>query len=895
MAKRKSKTSNKKTSPRRASASTKKSIKPASRQARKTTRKTKTEQPLFDDHPDPSDEAHNSEGHASEVGGDATPIEVGERLVPVSVRDAAQTRYLNYSLSVITSRALPDVRDGLKPVQRRILYTMFRQRLDSTAKHRKCATVVGDVMGKYHPHGDGSIYDALVRIAQPFSLRMPLIDGSGNFGSLDGDSAAAMRYTECRLAAISSEILRDLSTRTVPYQPNYDGREEEPVVLPSRLPNLLVNGSQGIAVGMATNIPPHNLREVCNALLKLLNDPEIKDYQLVANDAVQGPDFPTGGLITNTKEELREIYQTGSGTIRMRGTFRMTNAFELAQEAERESGKRKSKSKKPTKRTRADKSAVEQRVLQINAIPYGVNKANLVESMAELIYNGKLPLVEEIRDLSGEDVRIDLVLKKNADENKVLAYLFKNTALQSNFNVNMTCLEPTTNVRVGAPNRLGLKEILWHFLHFRFEVITRRLENELRVLESRIHILEGFALIFDALDEIIRIIRKSDGKADAAEKIMKRFPAGKGGLDAEQTDAILELKLYRLAKLEINLILDELADKKKRVRAINRLLNDDAKDTLDSGRWGIVRSEIEELSASFANDPNAKRRTTIETIEEVEYSEEDFIVAEDCYVLATVDGWVKRQKQIADPTKSRLRQGDALLDCVAGSTRATVAFFSTLGVCYTARISDIPQSTGFGEPIQKLFKLKDGERIISMISLDARSIGDIFADPKKPEYCPEVHALAVSDNGFALRFGLENFIEPSTRSGRKYARPAKGGQMIGVQAIHGSETILAISENCRAMICPVEEINYLSSAGKGVTLIRLGAQDRILGFKASTGDRDLLTVETNRGAKKTISTAKYRVTGRGGKGIEIQKNGKIAKVVHSDVTSVEQLPESEED
>ncbi len=771
----------------------------------------------------------------------------------VSLRQAAQERYLNYSLSVITSRALPDVRDGLKPVQRRILFTMNQQGLTATAKHRKCAKVVGDVMGNYHPHGDSSIYEALVRMAQPFSLRMPLIDGSGNFGSVDGDNAAAMRYTECRMTPAANEILRDLATRTVAFKANYDGSREEPVVLPSRIPNLLVNGATGIAVGMATNMPPHNLKEVCNALLKLLKNPEIKDYQLVAEDAVRGPDFPTGGHITNTKDELREIYRIGQGTIKLRGTAKVVAQGRGA------------------------------RVLQMTSIPFGVNKAAMVERINELVLAGKFPLIVEARDLSTEELRVDLQLKKDADENKVLAFLYKHTDFQKNFNVNMTCLVPTENPEVGAPNRLGLKEILWHFLHFRLEVLTKRLENELAALERRIHILEGFAMVFDALDVIIRIIRKSDGKADAAEKIMKRFPPKKGigGLDAEQTDAILELKLYRLARLEINVILNELKDKKKRAREIRKLLADDAEDYSQSGRWKIIRSEIESIITEYGKDKTNKRQTAIIAVEEEpEYNAEDFILAENCHILITRDGWVKRQKLIADPSKSRVRQGDSVLACVAGSTRETIGFFSAKGVCYTARMVDIPASTGFGDPVQKLFKMKDGDKIVAAMSFDPRVLGgEIREDPKNPDLCPELHAFAASSNGFALRFGLEAFVEPSTRSGRKYARVTGDAAIIDVAAITGSETILAISKNCRAMICEIEEINYLSGAGKGVTLIRLAKDDQLLGFKCSTGDRDLLTVKTNRGAKKTISTTKYRVTSRGGRGNEIQKNGKISEIV----------------
>jgi DNA gyrase subunit A len=785
-----------------------------------------------------------------------------QNIEPVSLRYAAQDRYLNYSLSVITSRALPDVRDGLKPVQRRILFAMSQLGITSDAKPRKCMYVCGNVTGNYHPHGDVSVYDALVRMAQPWALRETLIEGIGNFGSIDGDNPAAPRYTECRMSPIASEVLKDLGTKIVPHKLNYDGSRQEPVVLPSRMPNMLVNGATGIAVGMATNIPSHNLAEVCRALIKLLNDPEIKDYQLVANDAVQGPDFPTGGQIINTKEELREIYRTGQGSLKVRGTTLLTD--------EGRSGK----------------------TLQINSIPYGVNKAVLVERIAEIVMSSKMPLIEDVRDLSTDEIRVDLQLRKDADEAKVLAYLYKNTPLQTNFNVNMTCLVPTENPEVGRPERLGLKEILWHFLHFRLDVVTARLEHELDGLLRRMHILEGFVLIFDALDEIIRIIRRSDGKADAAEKIMKRFPADKGGLDAEQTDAILELKLYRLAKLEINLVQAELEEKQKRAKQIQRLLKENTDDTISSGRWKIVREEIEGLINDYGKSKAGARRTQIITVEEEpEFNAEDFIVAEDCHVLLSTDGWVKRQKQIADPSKSRLRDGDRVLTCVAGSTRATVAFFSSGGVCYTARMVDIPASTGYGEPIQKLFKMKDGERIVAAISLDPRVIGNIAEDPKRPEYCPEIHGFAATSNGFALRFGLEQFVEPSTRSGRRFARVAPGAEVVGVDAIDGKETILAISVDCRAMVCPAEEINYLSGPGKGVTLIKLTKTDRLLGFKASSGDRDLLVVETNRGAQKTISTVKYRVTSRGGRGTEIQKNGKISAIVSQPPQTPEPLPE----
>src|SRR5437867_9280274 len=487
---------------------------------------------------------------------------------PVALHEAAQSRYLNYALSVITARALPDVRDGLKPVQRRILYTMWQQNLTADVKHRKCAKVVGDVMGSFHPHGDAALYETLVRMAQSFSLRYPLVDGSGNFGSLDGDSAAAMRYTECRLARISDEMLIEIEQTTVPFRPNYDGTKTEPVVLPARLPNLLVNGTTGIAVGMATNVPPHNLGEVATALVKLLDNEDMGNAQLCRY--IKGPDFPTGGQILNPPEELKQIYKTGSGSIRLRGTW------DIGPE------------------TRSTKT------IYIDSIPYTVNKAQLVEGIGQIAESRKLPQLVDVKDLSTEDVRIAIEMKKDADEKMVMAYLFKHTSLQINFAVNLTCLIPTENLEVGRPERLDLKSILWHFLHFRLEVVTKRLEHELAALKKRIHILEGFETVFDALDEIIKIVRKSDGKADAAEKLMARFE-----LDADQTDAILELKIYRLARLEILVIRQELEDKRKRARQIGALLKD------EDSRWKLVRSELEDVQKKYGDAKIDKRRTSI--------------------------------------------------------------------------------------------------------------------------------------------------------------------------------------------------------------------------------------------------------------------------------------------
>jgi len=777
------------------------------------------------------------------------PPAPGDGSSAVALHEAAQARYLNYALSVITSRALPDVRDGLKPVQRRILYTMWQQNLTADAKHRKCAKVVGDVMGNYHPHGDSAIYETLVRMAQPFSLRYPLVDGSGNFGSLDGDAAAAMRYTECRLARLSDEVLREIEQETVHFRPSYDGTKQEPVVLPSRIPNLLANGATGIAVGMATNIPPHNLHEICTALVKLLDDPDLSSVQLCR--WVKGPDFPTGGHVLNSPAEIKEIYRTGSGSIRIRSTWELGG------------------------------SSRSSKMLYVTSVPYGVNKAQLVEQIGDVVLSRKMPHLVDVKDLSTDDVRIELELKGGADENLVMAYLFKHTSLQTTFAVNLTCLVPTENPEVGRPERLDLKQMLWHFLHFRLDVVTSRLEHELAQLEKRIHILEGFEKIFDALDEIIRIIRKSDGKADAAEKIIKRFE-----LDAEQTDAILELKLYRLARLEILVIQNELGEKRKRARQIGTLLKD------EGSRWTLVRDEIAEIQKKYGDPKIDPRRTKIEETEEVEYSADAFIVDEDNIVIVSRDGWMKRQKEVKDLSTTRLREGDAVLAALAGSTRATAVFFTNFGTAYTCRFVDVPASTGYGEPVQKLFKFKDGERVIAAFSLDPRVSGDIgsasadaSADkaPADVAEAPPVHAIAVTSDGYSLRFSLAGFVEPSTRSGRRYARVPDGAEVVAVARTTGEETVIAATKEARAMLCPAEEINFLSGPGRGVILIKLGDEDRVIGAIVSTGDRNLMTVETSRGSEQTISTAKYEVTGRGGKGRELMQRGGFTRVIPGEV------------
>lgn len=768
---------------------------------------------------------------------------------PAPLHEIAQARYLNYALSVITSRALPDVRDGLKPVQRRILYTMWSQRLTAETKHRKCAKVVGDVMGNYHPHGDASIYDALVRIAQPFSLRVPLVDGSGNFGSVDGDAAAAMRYTECRLSPAAAPLLEELNQDTVAFRPNYDGTKTEPVVLPAKIPNILINGATGIAVGMATNIPPHNPDELCTAAIRLLDalveDKELSNRELCRT--VKGPDFPTGGHLISTPEEIKQVYETGHGTLKVRATWEMGE---------------------PT-RTGS--------VIVITSIPYSVNKSILVERIAEVITSRKMPLITDVRDVSADDIRIELELKKDADPEKVLAYLFKNTPLQVNFSCNFTCLVPTENPEVGRPERLDLQSILWHFLHFRMEVVTRRLSHELASLSKRIHILEGFEAIFDALDAILQLIRKSDGKADAAQKIIARFK-----LDAEQTDAILELKLYRLARLEVLVIQKELKEKRARVRQIEKLLG----EKRAHGRWAIVREELNEVGSAF-RAAGGKRRTRIEEAgADAELSAEDLIIAEDAHVLVTKDGWIKRQREIKDLASTRLREGDSVQACFAASTTATALFLSNMGTAYTMRVAEINATTGYGIPIQKHFKLKDGEHIVGAYSLDKRVVGDLS---EVEGYFPETFGFAATSDGQALTFGLSAHGEPSTKSGRRFLKLSPDQEVVGTALVSGDETIVVATVDGRVLLCSVDQINYLTSAGKGVSLIKLGSGDRVLAAKAVSSPTDTLTIRSSMGGEQRINTAKYESSTRGGRGREIIRRGKLVAVVEDPVEAPEVL------
>ena len=754
--------------------------------------------------------------------------------VDASLAEETRKRYLSYALSVITSRALPDVRDGLKPVQRRILYTMQRDlHLRHDGRYVKCARVIGEVMGKYHPHGDQAIYDALVRMAQDFSLRAPLVDGRGNFGSLDGDPPAAMRYTECKLAKLSTELLAELSQGTVPFRENYDGQTSEPIVLPARFPNLLVNGCYGIAVGMATAIPPHNFGEVADACVALIDDDSLTTAQLLSH--IRGPDFPTGGQLVSNKRELTAIYEAGHGSVKLRGEWRQETP--------------KKKRENP-------------RII-IKSIPYAVVRSTLVEKIADVIIAKKLPVLLDIRDESTEETRIVLEYKKGADPELIMAYLYKHTPLQTNFNVNLTCLMPTDQEGVAAPARVSLRELLRAFLDFRMQVVTRRLEYELKKLLERIHVLEGLIIVFDALDETIRIIRRSEGKADAAKKLVRRFE-----LSELQVDAILELKLYRLAKLEILVLREELADKREKAGRIERLLAD------RPARWRLIRAELLELKVDYDD----RRRTKISgATREPEYNAEAFIVDEDQIVLLTQHGWIKRQGRVTDLKSTRVREGDAVLDVTAGSTRASVALFSNHGSCYVCRIVDVQATTGYGSPVHSMFKLADGERIIRMIGFDPRLLE--VPEPTESGEPEPPWAIAVTRGGMTTRFSLRAHRDPSTRNGRRYMRLNKGDEVIMVDFSSGWEKVAAVTWKGHALLTAGEEVPILSSAGKGVKLIRLGEGDHVVVARALVDMSTTLVVEKEKGGSTFEITIRKTVTARGGKGAQLFKRGRIARAL----------------
>jgi len=757
-----------------------------------------------------------------------------DRIEYVSISQETRKRYLNYALSVITSRALPDVRDGLKPVQRRILYAMYDGlRLTADAKCVKCMRICGDTTGKYHPHGDAACYETLVRMAQDFSLRYPLVFGWGNFGSIMGLPPAAARYTEARLMPLAEQLMSELKFRTVDIRPTYDNAFEEPVVLPARFPNLLVNGTQGIAVGMATSIPPHNLQEVIAACVHLIHDRDASVAQLMKH--VKGPDFPLGGRIISERRDLRQVYEQGRGSIKVRAEW----------EFDRE------KRKEVLDR------------LVIYSIPYGVETGPLLVQIGDIVASRKLPQLLDVADLSDKShgLRIVLRLKSGADADAVMAYLYKHTSLEQNFAYNSTCLVPDEHGAL-VPKRMSLTEMLLCFLDFRFDTVRRRFEFLLAQLQRRIHILQGFKIVFDGLDRALKIIRASSGKQDAAQRLMEAFP-----LDEEQTMAILEMQLYRISQLEIADILKELREKKQEAAEITAILGSNRR------LWKIVESELKELSETFGD----KRRTSLGSAGEVaEFDPEAYIVRENTNVVVSREGWIKRVGRLTSLEHTRIREGDEVLAVVPGSTLDHLIVFSSEGIAYTIRIDQVPASSGYGEPLAKHFRMGDGASVVAAVTTDPRFTPE---DKKvKGEESPSPFLMVATARGQVLRIPLRPFRAASTKVGRKFCRLAEGDRVVFVDLVGAATTMFLATAAARIIHFAVTDVPVLSGAGKGVRGMRVAPDDQVLGAALLTHPRACLYVQTTAEKEMVFGQVKYEVTSRGGKGVRTSHRSGFAKI-----------------
>jgi len=751
---------------------------------------------------------------------------------PSDITEELENRFLTYALSTIVSRSLPDVRDGLKPIHRRILYAINAMGVSADAKPVKSAKIIGEVLGKFHPHGDASTYESMVRMAQDFSMRYPLVDGKGNFGSMDGDSPAAYRYTEGKLTAITSFILSDIKKDTVEFRQNYDNTIKEPVVLPSRVPNLLVNGSSGIAVGMACSFPSHNLGEVMGALISLIDNRDQTTTNIMK--FIKGPDFPTGGIILNSKPELRKMYEEGLGNLKIRGEW---NLEEL-----------------PRGKTQ----------IVITSVPYGVNKARLIEKIAEIIIAKKLPALIDIRDESDEKVRVVMELKSDADTDKIMAYLFKHSELENGFQINFNCLKPN-----GEPSRLSLKEICLEFLDFRKEVVTRRFTFELALIERRLHILTGFAAIFKDLDKALKLIRSSKSKDEAATKLKKAFK-----LDDEQTSAILEIPLYRLVSMEIDKILAEQKEKKKEQKRIKEILASPKKI------WAEVKTELKEITDKH----NDKRRTKIQTVEEVEFNAEDFIQHEDVVLVMSRNGWLRKIKTLADPSTLKFKENDDLLEIVRMNTRDLVAIFTSLGMVYVQKVFSLPHTrSGFGEPIQSLFKFGDGERVIKMLpllgkeslqELDPKQKGGQQTLPFGDAGSGNEELLAVNDAGYGFRFPVSNLTETS-RAGKRVMSIKKDARMAAIEPVQGKFVFL-LADTGKGLLVKLDQVAQLGGVGVGVKLINTG-KGKLLGAKC-VNQKSTVEMVHEDGTAKDLKMTGVPVYNRGVQGVSIFKRKKVTRI-----------------
>jgi DNA gyrase subunit A len=759
-----------------------------------------------------------------------------------SLKQESRDRYLTYALSVVSGRALPDVRDGLKPVQRRILFAMLSNlNLKPSGSHRKSAAVVGEVLARFHPHGDIACYEAMVRMAQDFSLRYPLIDGQGNFGSLDGDNAAAYRYTEVRLREIALEVVGEIDQETVGFRDNFDSTVVEPVVLPSRIPNLLINGATGIAVGMATSIPPHNIKDVIKALVDLSRDPDISISKLTTQ--IKAPDFPTGCSILNSHKELVEMYETGRGSVRMRGEWEI------------------------------EEQARGKQCIIVTSIPYAVNKSTLVERVAGLIIDRKVPQLVDVRDESTDEVRIVLELASGADAEVAMAYLFKNTPLESNFPVNLTALVP---VEGGAsrPELLSLKKCLQHFLDFRAEVTTKRLAFERKQLLERIHILEGLVIIYDALDEALQIVRKSEGRSDAAEKIQARFK-----LTETQSFAVVDMRIYQLSKTNILEIRKELKEKATRVKEIDRILASRA--AIEE----IVRSELEALSEKYGDK---RRSKLIKDNVDIEFDETQYLVQEDVYAIVTVDGWIKRIRRANELGSTRVREGDSILAAHALNTLDSVALVTNFGTLFVLKVADFPSSSGYGTPIQKLLKFKDGERIVASFGVQAdrpqaASPSSAVQGELAFSQSPVASARSLADSDTVVLVGTQGTgyaltlteLSETKRTGRRVMKLREGESLAAVEAL--APFLVFVTKDGSALAIRKDEVPVRDTAAVGVALMGVREDDVIVACcgAVSLKSKGVLVLTLKSGKTKEVPIAEVTVGHRALKGTKVYSRDEI--------------------
>lgn len=739
-----------------------------------------------------------------------------QKMLQHEIHDEMKQSYIDYAMSVIVSRALPDVRDGLKPVHRRILYGMSELGVTPDKPHKKSARIVGEVMGKYHPHGDSSIYDAMVRLAQPWNIRHQLVDGHGNFGSVDGDGAAAMRYTEARMTPLALQMLRDIDKETVDFTPNFDGEEKEPVVLPSRFPNLLVNGSNGIAVGMATSIPPHNLGETIDAAVKIIDEPECSIDDLCK--IVKGPDFPTGAIIMG-KNSAKQAYKTGQGKVVVRAVTEIEETNKGRQQ------------------------------IVVTEIPYQVNKARLIEKMADLVKEKKIEGISEIRDESNrKGMRIVIELKKDANAQIILNRLYKHTQMQESISMIMLAIVD------GRPRILTLREILDEYLKHQKEVVTRRTIYDKKKAEARAHILEGYRIALDNIDEIIKIIRSSYN--DAKERLMERF-----GLSEIQAQAILDMQLRRLQGLEKEKIENEYQELLKKIAYYTQLLED------EHLLMGVVKTELLEIKEKWGD----KRRTKIKA-DETEIDEEDLIEEENVCITLTHLGYIKRVP--VDTYKSQRRGGkgvtgittrenDFVKNLIMTSTHDYLMFFTNTGKAHKIKAYEIPEATrtAKGTPAVNFLNLMQRERITAVIPIKD------FAEDK--------FLIAVTKQGTIKKTALSNF-NTNRKTGLIAMNLKEGDELIGIKQTSGTNNVIIVTKQGKCICFSEHDVRPMGRIAGGVRAIKLEKDDEVVAMELVEPGQELLVV-TKKGFGKRTKVEDYKIQVRGGKGLLTYDKAKFKK------------------